>query len=88
MTVYEKHLANMVENRFANLSAGELVEQLVRIGVVDYSRCKVLAVREYVSALVVAGGGKVDSMWVAADKFCCSYEYIRKCMYYYKDVGF
>lgn len=30
---------------------------------------------------------KMDAMWKASEKFACSYEYIRKCMYYYKDIN-
>ena len=87
MTVYEKELATIVEKRFAGLSGGQLLEELINMGVVDYSRCKVLAVREYVASLVKRGHRKVDSMWIAAEKFCCSYEYVRKCIYYYKDIN-
>ena len=30
---------------------------------------------------------KVDVMWEAAERFACSYEYVRKCVYYYRDVN-
>mgnify|MGYP007081677823 FL=1 len=46
-----------------------------------------MVVREYVNELVGRGTGKVDAMYMAAEKFCCSYEYVRKCMYYYKEVN-
>jgi len=87
MTIYEKELAAAVEKRCGGMSVAALLEQLVAMGVVDYTRCKVLAVREYVASLMRGGNKKIDSMWIASEKFCCSYEYVRKCIYYYKDVN-
>lgn len=87
MTRYEKELARMVAERYGKLPAGELVAELCRIGVVDHTLCKVLAVRRYVEELVRGGTGKVDAMWLAAEHFCATYEYVRKCMYYYTDVN-
>jgi hypothetical protein len=84
---YEKELARVVADRFADLTPAGVVEELCRIGVVDHTLCKVLAVRTWVDEQIRAGHGKVDSMWSAADHFCSTYEYIRKCMYYYKDVN-
>ena len=57
------------------------------MGVVDYTRCKILAVRNVVDEMVKKGMKKSDAMWSAAEQFACSYEYIRKCMYYYTDVN-
>lgn len=87
MTRYEKELARIVAERCGNLPAEKIVEELCRIGVVDHTLCKVLAVRRRVDELVGEGHGKVDSMWMAAEQFCTTYEYIRKCMYYYTDVN-
>ncbi len=87
MTVYEKYLSEVVASNFPSLSCGELLEKLIEIGVVDFTRCKVLAVRRFVDDCMRGGMKKIDAMWDAAEKFCCSYEYVRKCMYYYKDVN-
>ena len=87
MTRYEKELARIVSERYGDMPAGELVAELCRIGVVDHTLCKVFAVRRYVDRLTGDGTGKVDAMWLAAEHFCATYEYIRKCMYYYKDVN-
>lgn len=87
MTRYEKELARIVSQRYGKLAAAELIAELCRIGVVDHSLCKVLSVRRYVDELVKNGSGKIDAMWMAADHFCATYEYIRKCMYYYTDVN-
>ncbi len=87
MTLYEKELARIVGERYGNLTAGQLIEELCRIGVVDYTRCKVLAVRRRVEEMVRGGHKKVDAMWLAAEQFCATYEYVRKCMYYYTDVN-
>lgn len=88
MTRYEKELVRMVEQRFPDLSPAQLLPKLMEMGVVDSSRCKVLAVRRHVETLMRVGGKKTDAMWAAADYFACSYEYVRKCMYYYVDVNF
>ncbi|MDR0907566.1 MAG: hypothetical protein LBM63_03015 [Rikenellaceae bacterium] len=87
MTKYQKELAREVGRRYGELPTAKLVEELCRIGVVDHTLCKVLAVRRYVEQLVKDGAGKVDAMWAATDHFCATYEYIRKCMYYYTDVN-
>ena len=87
MTTYEKELIGLIENNYGTLDTGELMEKLIRMGVVDYSRCKVLAVREYVWELVKGGEKKINAMWMAAERFVCSYEYVRKCIYYYKEVN-
>ena len=87
LTVYEKQLVAVLEDSFPGEETGPIVEQLIRMGVVDSMRCKIMVVREYVNGLVKGGQGKVDSMYIAAERFCCSYEYVRKCMYYYKDVN-
>ncbi len=86
-TTYQKHLARIVEAQFADLSPGQLLDKLFEIGVVDFSRCKTLAVRQYVDELVRQGEKKTAAMWTAAEHFVCSYEYIRKCMYYYRDIN-
>jgi hypothetical protein len=87
MTRYQKELAQAVATRYGELSTVRLVEELCRIGVVDHTLCKVFIVRRYVDELVKGGTGKVDAMWAASDRFCATYEYIRKCMYYYNDIN-
>ena len=87
LNIYEKQLVDSVCGILGNECVGPLVEKLIEMGVVDSVRCKILVVREYVDNLVKQGNGKVDAMYMAADRFCCSYEYVRKCMYYYKDVN-
>lgn len=87
LTIYDKQLITSVEKLWPGMKTAEVVERLINIGVVDPAKCKVLVVREYVDKMVKEGYGKVDSMYMAAEKFCCSYEYVRKCVYYYKDVN-
>jgi ribosomal protein L17 len=78
----------MVAEKYGDLTPGRLVEELCRIGVIDHTLCKVLAVRRYVEELTKSGlHGKVEAMWIAAEHFCATYEYVRKCMYYYTDVN-
>lgn len=87
MTTYEKELVQIVQNKYSKCSNSELMEKLISMGVVDFSRCKVLSVREHVGEKIKQGAKKTDAMWQAAERFSCSYEYIRKCMYYYTDVN-
>lgn len=87
MTTYEKELLTIVEQRYSQLSHRELIEQLLQMGVVDYSRCKILSVRSFVNERLGDGMKKLDAMACAAERFGCSYEYIRKCIYYYKEVN-
>ena len=87
MTRYVKELVDLIDKRYGNLSASQITDKLFEIGVVDHTLCKVLAVREFVNDKVKNGHKKIDAMWEAAEHFCCTYEYIRKCVYYYTDVN-
>ena len=87
MTVYQKELLHLLQDKFGQLSTVQLIEKLSSIGVLDCILCKVLVIREFVAALQRSGVKKIDAMWIASEKFACSYEYIRKCMYYYTDVS-
>lgn len=87
MTIYEKELKQLIQDKCPNYNPHQVVDMLFKMGVVDYSLCKVLAVRLWVEQQVKNGQGKVDAMWYASERFGCSYEYVRKCIYYYKDVG-
>lgn len=82
-----KRACRQLAQRYPELPLPQMIAKLTEIGVIDYSRCKTLSVREYVNALVRSGCKKMDAMWKASEKFACSYEYIRKCMYYYKDIN-
>ncbi len=86
-TRYEKEVARLVAERCQSMDIAAAVEELCRIGVVDHTLCKVLAVRIWVEEAVKSGHAKVEAMWSAADHFCATYEYVRKCMYYYTDVS-
>lgn len=87
MTSYEKELISQLEQHYPRLSTTRLLEKLMDMGVIDFSRCKILAVRSRVEQLIKQGYKKIDAMWEAASHFACSYEYVRKCMYYYQDVN-
>lgn len=87
LTIYDRQLITSIDRLWPGLDTASLVERLICIGVVDPVKCKVLVVREHVDELVSQGHGKVDSMYMAAEKFCCSYEYVRKCVYYYKNIN-
>lgn len=87
MTIYVKELLLMLDRKYGALSPSEMADKLFEIGVVDHTLCKVLAIREFVAAKVKNGEKKMNVMWSAAEHFCCTYEYVRKCVYYYTDVN-
>lgn len=87
MTRYQKELVRTLNTRFGELTQEQLIEKLIRIGVIDPTLCKVLSIREFVAALQKSGLKKIDAMWVASEQFACTYEYVRKCMYYYTDIN-
>jgi hypothetical protein len=87
LTRYEKELVRIVADRFPRHSPARLVEELCRMGIIDHTLCKVMAVRRWVAEAVRRGSGKVAAMCLAADHFCVTDEYVRKCIYYYKDVN-
>ena len=63
-----------------------MIDLLCRVGVIDSALVKVLVIREYVQELMTAGESKLNAMWRATEIFACTYEYVRKCVYYYKDI--
>ena len=52
MTIYEKQLAQIIDSRYGDLPTRNLLEKLMEMGVVDYTRCKILAVRNVVDEMV------------------------------------
>ena len=86
LTIYEKELIRILRTRCGELTTGQTVEKLTALGVIDSTLCKVLAVREYVRGIMETGIRKTD-LWLATERFACSYEYVRKCMYYYTDMN-
>ncbi len=87
LTIYDKYLIDSMVRLYPSAETAPLVEQLIRIGVVDPVRCKILLIRENVAALVKEGNGKIESMYMTAEKMCTSYEYVRKCIYYNKNIN-
>lgn len=86
MDKYSENLLDHIESKDFK-TAIKVFEWLLNIGVLDTQRIRILAVRSYVDKLYKSGEGKVDAMYLAAEEFGCSYEYIRKCMYYHKDIN-
>ncbi len=87
MTLYQKRLHELVQARCAHQSGHEVVDLLFRVGVIDSTLVKVLVIREYVEELMREGETKLNAMWRATEVFACTYEYVRKCIYYYRDIN-
>ena len=87
MTIYQRKLKQQIKELHPDVDSSQLLDLRFEMGVVDHTRCKVLAIRRWVEEAVRQGSRKVDTMYQAAEEFACSYEYVRKCMYYYKDVN-
>jgi hypothetical protein len=88
MTIYIKQLLAQLQEKYGTLPNDQFARKLVELGVIDFRLCKVLAVRGYVEDAMKKGARKNDAMWMAAERFCCTYENIRRCMYYYTDINF
>ena len=86
MTVYEKAFVRTIETRYGTLAPGEIARKMIEMGVVDMTLCKVLCIREFIADRLKEGVKKIDAMWLATEHFACSYEYVRKCVYYYTDI--
>ncbi|MCC8019544.1 MAG: hypothetical protein LIO85_07215 [Rikenellaceae bacterium] len=87
MTLYLTELLDQIERQHERLTPRQLAETLIGLGVIDNTLCKVLMVRYEVVRHIGAGLRKTDAMWLATEKYCCSYEYVRKCIYYYTDLN-
>ena len=87
MTLYQKRLNELVTRKMPQADGAQIVDRLFRLGVIDTTLLKVLVIREHVERLVLQGASKLDAMWQATEIFACTYEYVRKCMYYYKDLN-
>lgn len=58
-----------------------LIEELVRLGLIDWRRCEELMLRDEVLRLIRSGERVVDALMMAAQRFCCSYEKARYIYY-------
>ncbi len=87
MNLYQKRLHELVRSRVPHADGAQVVDLLFRIGVIDSTLIKVLLIREYVDELMRGGETKLNAMWRATEIFACTYEYVRKCVYYYKDIN-
>ena len=83
----EQRPSQAIASPTASHPAEQTVEKLTALGIIDSTLCKVLAVREHVRDIMETGIRKTDAMWLATERFACSYEYVRKCMYYYTDMN-
>jgi hypothetical protein len=88
MTIYQKRLHELVAARMPHADGAEIIDRLCRLGVVDTTLLKVLVIRQHVEKLMGEGESKLNAMWRATEIFACTYEYVRKCVYYYKDINF
>ena len=88
MTLYQKRLHEIVRSQCMHPEEGcDLVDRLFKVGVIDSTLVKVLVIREYVEQLMRKGESELNAMWMATEIFACTYEYVRKCIYYYKDIN-
>lgn len=90
MTTYVKTLTGQLRERYGEMATEKFIEKIFEIGVIDHRLCKVLAIRRWVEERMRTQKTvtKISVMRAAGDHFGCTYEYVRKCMYYYIDVNF
>lgn len=87
MSLYQKRLRELVRAHDLCDDGEQIVDMLFKVGVIDNTLVKVLVIREYVDELMRGGETKLNAMWRATEIFACTYEYVRKCVYYYKDIN-
>ncbi|MDY3978996.1 MAG: hypothetical protein SOZ00_03150 [Tidjanibacter sp.] len=81
-TIYDRALDLAVEERCAGMTPAEMISTLREMNLLDPTRCKAFLAKEMVTALTDGGMTKIEAMYTAAEHFCCSYECIRKYVYY------
>jgi len=67
-------------------SASEVIDMLHENGMIDTMLLKVAVIRVWIATREKDGAKRVDAMFEAAAVFECTYEFVRKCIYYYKDI--
>lgn len=87
LTIHEKAFVEAASKRLAGMDTPGVIEALVRMGVINPKMCKVAVVREYIDSLRREGRRITDAMWIAAERFALSYEFVRQCVYYHKGVN-
>lgn len=81
-TIYYKALVSAVAKLCAEKEPTQVIETLQELNLLDPKRCKAFLVKNFVVDKVNEGMGKTDAMYEAAEKYCCSYECVRKYIYY------
>jgi len=81
-TIYDRALRRTIACRTAGLTPSEVIETLQSLNLLSPARCKAFLAKERVAELMAEGMTKIDAMFQTAEEFCCSYECIRKYIYY------
>lgn len=81
-----KQCKQVLKETYHDFTTEEVIDKLIENQLVDCTRVQMACMRKRVMELVEKGNKKIDSMYRVADDFCCSYENVRKAVYYYTDV--
>ena len=81
-TVYDRVLDCLIAERCKGMTLPAVIAAMRSMHLLDPIRCKAFLAKELVAEMVAAGMPKVDAMYVASDRLCCSYESVRKYVYY------
>ena len=76
--IYTKKHPNAQENTIFALIESKLI---------DFRTCKIALIRHFVDDCVKKGCGKREAMRLVANDMACSYEYVKKAMYYFNDIN-
>lgn len=82
MTRHDRQLANWLLRRTDGLDRTQVVDHLLRQGLLNRRGCERLAIRDEVDRLVREGMGRCEAMEVVAETFCRSYASVRQAVYY------
>ncbi len=86
ITSIEKKFVEIYREKHPELDE-KTIFALINSRVVDFRFCKIALIRHLVEDCFKRGCGKREAMRLVAEDMACSYKYIEKIMYYFRDVN-
>lgn len=87
LRIYDKDFIRQFSSLYDGLPVDEVLNKLQEMGLLNPVAVSATIIREHVATLLSSGEKKTDAMWMATEHFGCSYEYVRKCVYFYPDAN-
>ena len=80
-STYRQRLHDELCSAVRGLSVPELLDYLLREGIIDERKLEACAIRREVARRMAAGEKKCYAMGETAHEYCCSYEKVRGIIY-------